>query len=267
MINYSQLLYRMVFKSHIDVKEKPLWCKGNWPTAYNATELNFSLFSLYFPVAHQNSSPTAKSPLEPRPAHLLLLHLLQFLQLPLPQLQHQSLPLPRPQQRRLRPHLLLLHPRLQLIRLPLLRHQLPAPSPLPQTAASERSTVAAKCGWWLSPSGTSLKERRSLWTTAWQSGERTWSVPWNDCTLTILLLHSQVSWWICIFPIFNQLLSCFVCLHSHKGLQNIRILWRNSLTKKLVAKKMYSFFTPTVTWGDKKLCFDSAVLIVPSFLA
>lgn len=34
--------------------------------------------------------------------------------------------------------------------------------------------MAIKFVWWLSPSGTSQREKRSLWTTASSSGEKTW---------------------------------------------------------------------------------------------
>lgn len=159
--------------------------------------LTFNPRPLSFPAVHQ-SRLIAKSLPDPRPASLLLLHRLQFLLLPLPQPQHQSLLLPRPQRLQLRPRLWPPRLQLRLPRPPLLQPRQPAPSLPPLTAASERSTVAAKCGWSLSPSETSPKGRRSLWTTAWRSGERIWSVPWTDRiihdTHMFLALHLKNLW-------------------------------------------------------------------------
>ncbi len=133
----------------------------------------------------------AKSLPDLKPAPARPLHRLQLLLLSQPQPQHRSVLLP--QRLHLRPRLWPPHPQLRLHRQPLFQPRQWAPFLPPPTAVFERSTVAARCGWSLSPSETSPRGRRSLWTTAWLSGGRTWSVPSTTVQLFLgLYLHTFI---------------------------------------------------------------------------
>lgn len=130
--------------------------------------LSFHNLIFNFSAAHQNRLHI-RSLLDAPPPHQL-----RILLLPLPRPWHLYPLRPLPPQLRLRAQRWPQRPQLRLLRLLQCPLRPPCPSLRHPTAASGRSTVAARCGWSLSPFETSPGGRRSPLTTAWPSGERTW---------------------------------------------------------------------------------------------